>query len=60
VPWRGCSNPWNSGKCRSEYDLADEERECFNKYGAGAQTCKIIPHFLQVLSKSIGSKSHTN
>jgi solute carrier family 6 GABA transporter-like protein 1 len=41
VPWRGCSNSWNSPKCRSEYDLADEERQCYIKYGAGAQTCKI-------------------
>jgi solute carrier family 6 GABA transporter-like protein 1 len=41
VPWRGCSNPWNSPKCRSEYDLADEERECYIRYGAATQTCKI-------------------
>ncbi|CAG2108127.1 unnamed protein product [Medioppia subpectinata] len=40
VPWRGCSNPWNSPKCKSEYDLASTERECFIKYGPTTAFCK--------------------
>ena len=33
VPWRGCDNWWNTARCRSEYDLADEERSCYLQRG---------------------------
>lgn len=40
VPWRGCNNWWNTARCRSEYDLADEERRCFAERGFKDLTCK--------------------
>lgn len=40
VPWRGCTNAWNSPKCKSEYDLAASERECFIKFGVTHQQCR--------------------
>lgn len=41
VPWRGCQNEWNSPRCRSEYDLADEERRCYVERGISDSTCKV-------------------
>ena len=41
VPWRGCSNAWNSPKCASEYDLARTERECYERMGPNNQVCKV-------------------
>lgn len=41
VPWRGCNNWWNTGRCRSEYDLADEERRCYIDRGSHDHTCKV-------------------
>lgn len=41
VPWRGCNNWWNTPRCRSEYDLADEERRCYAERGIMASSCKL-------------------
>lgn len=41
VPWKGCNNWWNTERCRSEYDLADEERRCYIERGPQDFTCKM-------------------
>lgn len=41
VPWRGCNNDWNTPNCKSEYDLADQNRKCRATYGDDAATCKV-------------------
>ncbi|KAF7490813.1 Sodium- and chloride-dependent GABA transporter 1 [Sarcoptes scabiei] len=41
VPWKGCNNWWNTDHCRSEYELADEERRCYAERGFKDLTCKM-------------------
>lgn len=40
VPWRGCNNWWNTARCRSEYELADQERKCYLEHGDFDVMCK--------------------
>lgn len=41
VPWRSCSNPWNTGKCKSEYEIAADYRQCALTAFKPEEQCRV-------------------
>ena len=41
VPWRGCSNAWNTGRCKSEYELVAEYRQCAQHAFRPEEQCRV-------------------